>query len=75
MYKSSIVNDIYHASVLSALSAGYSMIGKKLFKLSPPSIQKFNSMDMGKLVAIVASSEITMRYLISQKTIPEKINV
>lgn len=75
MDKSSIVNDIYHASVLSALSAGYSMIGKKLFKLSPPSIQKFDLEDMGKLVAIVASSEITMRYLISQKIIPEKINV
>ena len=75
MDKNSIVNDIYHASVLSALSAGYSMIGKKLFKLSPPSIQKFDLEDMGKLVAIVASSEITMRYLISQKIIPEKINV
>ena len=75
MDKSSIVNDIYHASVLSALSAGYSMIGKKLFKLSPPSIQKFHLEDMGKLIAIVASSEITMRYLISQKIIPEKINV
>lgn len=75
MDKSSIVNDIYHASVLSALSAGYSMIGKKLFKLSPPSIHKFDLEDMGKLVAIVASSEITMRYLISQKIIPEKINV
>ena len=75
MDKSSIVNDIYHASVLSALSAGYSMIGKKLFKLSPPSIQKFDLEDMGKLIAIVASSEITMRYLISQKIIPEKINV
>ena len=75
MDKSSIVNDIYHASILSALSAGYSMIGKKLFKLSPPSIQKFDLEDMGKLVAIVTSSEITMRYLISQKIIPEKINV
>ena len=75
MDKSSIVNDIYHASVLSALSAGYSMIGKKLFKLSPPSIKKFDLEDLGKLVAIVASSEITMRYLISQKIIPEKINV
>ena len=75
MDKSSIVNDIYHASVLSTFSAGYSMIGKKLFKLSPPSIQKFDLEDMGKLIAIVASSEITMRYLISQKIIPEKINV
>lgn len=75
MDKSSIVNDIYHASVLSALSAGYSMIGKKLFKLSPPSIQKFDLEDIGKLVAIVASSEITMRYLINQKIIPEKIHV
>ena len=75
MDKNSIVNDIYHASVLSALSAGYSMIGKKLFKMSPPSVQKLDLEDTGKLIAIVTISEITMRYLINQKILPEKINV
>ena len=75
MDKNSIVNDLYHASVLSALSVGYSMLGKKLLKIAPPSIQKFDLEDIAKLVVIVAGSEMTMEYLIKQKILPEKINV
>ena len=64
MDKKSIVNDLYQAAVISFLAVGYSMLGKKILKVSPPSIQKFDLEDMGKLVAIVAASEMTREYLI-----------
>ena len=51
------------------------MLGKKILKVSPPSIQKFDLEDMGKLVAIVAVSEMTREYLIKQKILPDHINV
>ena len=75
MDKNGIVNDLYHASVLSAFSVSYSMLGKKFLKIAPPSIQKFDLKDIDKLVIIVASSEMTIEYLIKQKILPEKINV
>ena len=59
MDKNSIVNDLYQAAVISVLAVGYSMLGKKILKMTPPSIQKFDLEDMGKLVAIVAASEMT----------------
>ena len=67
MDKKSIVNDLYQAAVISVLVVGYSMLGKKILKVSPPSIQKFDLEDTGKLVAIVASSEMTREYLIKTK--------
>ena len=36
--KKSIVNDLYHASLISAYTVGYSMLGKKILKIAPPSI-------------------------------------
>ena len=39
------------------------------------SIQKFDLEDTGKLVDIVAVSEMTREYLIKQKILPESINV
>ena len=54
MNKESILNDLYHALLISVLAAGYSMFGKKM---APPSIQKFHLEDMGKLVAIIAAPE------------------
>ena len=51
----SIVNDLYQAAVKSVLVVGYSMSGKKILHMSPPSIQHFDLEDMGKLVAIVAA--------------------
>ena len=75
MDKKSIVNDLYHASLVSAFAIGYSMLGKKILKMAPPSIQKFDLEDTGKLVAIVAVSEMTREYLIKQKILPENINV
>ena len=54
MDQKSIVNDLYQGAVISVLAVGYSMLGKKILKMTPPSIQKFDLEDTGKLVAIVA---------------------
>ena len=75
MDKKSIVNDLYQAAVISIFAIGYSMQGKKILKMAPPSIQKFDLEDMGKLVIIVAAVEMMREYLIKQKILPEHINV
>ena len=69
MDKKSIVNDLYHASLISAFTVGYSMLGKKILKMAPPSI---DLEDTGKLVVIVAASEMTREYLIKQKILPHQ---
>ena len=74
MDKNSIVNDLYQTAVISAFGNGYSMLGKKIFKMTPLSIQRFNLEDMGKLVTIVATSEMTKEYLIKQKILPGHIS-
>ena len=45
MDKKSIVNDLYQAAVISVLAVGYSMLVKKVFRMSPPSVQRFNLED------------------------------
>ena len=75
MDKESIINDLYQAAVISVLAVVYSMLGKKLLHMSPPSVQKFDLEDTGKLVVILATSEMTRGYLIKQKILPDHINV
>ena len=62
-------------AVISSFIVGYSMLEKKILKMTPLSIQKFDLEGMGKLVAIVAASEMTREYLIKQKILPGHINV
>ena len=71
MHKKSIVNDLYQAAVISVIVVGYSVLGKKILKVSPPSIQCFDLEVTGKLVTIVAASEMTREYLIKQKILPD----
>ena len=68
MDKKSIVNDLYQVAVISVLTVGYSMLGKKILRIAPPSIQKFDLEDTGKSVAIVAASEMTREYLIKPRS-------
>ena len=75
MDKKSIVNDLYQVAVISVIAVGYSVLGKKILRIAPPSVQHFDFEDMGKLVAIVAASEMTREYLIKQKILPDHINV
>ena len=70
-----MVNDLYHASLISVFAVGYSMLGRKILKIASSSIQKFDLEDTGKLVAIVAASEMMREYLIKWKILPEHINV
>ena len=64
---------VYHCAVVSALAVGYTMLGKTLIKMSPPSLGKFDVEDGVKLVAIIAISNFTKDYLIKQKIIPDNI--
>ena len=75
MDKKSIVNDLYQASLISVFAVGYSLLVKKIFRMTPPSIQKFDLEDTGKLAAIVATSEMTSKYLIKQKILIDHINI
>ena len=59
--------------MVSALAVGYTMVGKTLVKMSPPSLSKFDIEDGVKLVSIVAMSDFTKDYLIKQKIIPNNI--
>ena len=45
MDKKSIVNDLYQAAVISVLAVGYSMLGNKILRVSPPNVQKFDLED------------------------------
>ena len=75
MDKKSVVNDLYQVEVISVLAVGYSVLSKKILKMSPPSVQHFNLEDTGKLVAIIAALKMTREYLIKQKILPDHINV
>ena len=75
MDKKSIVKDLYHTSLISVFAVGYSMLGKKILKMAPPSIQKFDLEDPEKLVTIIATSEMMQEYLIKQKILSEHINI
>ena len=44
-----MVNDLCQAEVISVLAVGYLMLGKKILKMTPPSVQKFDLEDTGKL--------------------------
>ena len=59
--------------MVSALAVGYTMLGKTLVKMNPPSLSKFDIEDGVKLVGIVALSDFTKDYLIKQKIIPNNI--
>ena len=68
-----IKESVYHRAVVSALAVGYTMLGKMLIKMSPPSLSKFYIEDGVKLVGIVALFDFTKDYLIKQKIIPNNI--
>ena len=70
-YTKDLKESVYHGAVVSAV--GYTMLGKTLIKMSPPSLSKFDIEDGVKLVAIVALSDFTKDYLIKQKIIPNNI--
>ena len=72
-YTKYLKESVYHGAVVSALAVGYTILGKALIKMSPPSLGKFDVEDGVKLVAIIAISDFTKDYLIKQKIIPNNI--
>ena len=72
-YTKDLKESVYQRAVVSVLAIGYSMLGKTLIKMSPPSLSKFDIEDGIKLVAIIAMSDFTKDYLIKQKIIPNNI--
>ena len=73
--KKTIVNDLHQAVLISIFAIGYSVLGKKIVKMTPQSIQKFDLYDTGKLVNIVTTSEMMKEYLIKQKILWEDLNI
>ena len=72
-YTKDIKENVYHGAIVSVLAVGYTMLGKTLIKMSPPSLSKFDIDDGVKLVAIIAMCDFTKDYLIKQKIIPNNI--
>ena len=72
-YTKDIKERVYHGAVVSALAVGYTMLGKTLVKMSPPSLSKFDIEDGVKSVGIIALSDFMKDYLIKQKIIPNNI--
>ena len=72
-YTKDLKESVYHGTVVNAVAISYTMLGKTLIKMSPPSLGKFDVEDGVKLVAIVAISDFTKDYLIKQKIIPNNI--
>ena len=71
----STVDHLYQVAVISVFSIGYLMLGKRILKSASTSIQKFDLKDTGKLVAIVAASEMMIEYLIKLKILLEHVSV
>ena len=72
-YTKDLKESVYHGAVVSALAVGYTMLGKTLIKMSPPSLGKFDVENGVKLVAIVAIIDFTKDYIIKQKIIPNNM--
>ena len=72
-YTKDLKESVYRGAVVSALAIGYTMLGKTLIKMSPPSLSKFDIEDGVKLVGIVTLSDLTKDYLIKQKIISNNI--
>ena len=72
-YTKDLKERVYHGAVISTLAVGYAMLGKALVKMSPASLDKLNTGDGVKLVAIIAIFNFTKDYLIKQKIIPSNI--
>ena len=66
-YTKDLKESLYHGAIICVLAVGYTVLGKTLIKMSPPSLSKFDVEDGVKLVAIVAISDFTKNYLIKQK--------
>ena len=47
-YMKDFKESVYHSAVISALAIGYTVLGKTLIKMSPPSLRKYDAEDGAK---------------------------
>ena len=73
MDQKAIVNTVYHAGVVSALTIGYAMIGKKFLSMSSIDLGKADIMDVLKLTATVTSATFTKNWLVTQGILPPNV--
>ena len=73
MKEEAIKQTLYRAGILSGLTVAYSMLLKKILNMAPPSVAKMSLEDVGKLIAIVAASDLTRQWSITREIIPPNI--
>lgn len=72
--RKNIVNLIYHATVVSGLAVGYTMLSKSLLKFKAPDMGKLDFEDGAKFVGIIAASMATKDMLVKQGIVPDNID-
>ena len=72
--KKTVINLIYHASVVSGLAVGYTMLSKNLLKFRPPDMGRLDFTDGAKFIGIIAASMATKDMLVKQGIIPDNID-
>ena len=72
--RKNIVNLIYHATVVSGLAVGYTMLSKSLLKFKSPDMGKLDFEDGAKFVGIIAASMATKDMLVKQGIVPDNID-
>lgn len=69
----SIANLLYHSAVLSGLTVGYAMLGKRLLRFNVGSPSNADLTDALKLSAAVSAAMVTKDYLEKSKILPPDI--
>ena len=73
--KEKIVNVVYDAAWIAGLSIGYTMLAKNLMKIKPADLGRVDLTDSAKLVVVVSAAVATKNFLVTQKIIPEDIDM
>lgn len=68
-----IANLLYHSAVLSGLTVGYAMLGKKLLRFDVGDPSKADISEALKLTVAVSLSIVTKDYLEKSKILPPYI--
>lgn len=68
-----IANVLYHSAVLSGLTVGYAMVGKKLLRFDVGDPSKADLSEAMKLTVAVSLATITKDYLEKSKILPPNI--
>ena len=73
MDQKTMVNMAYHAAVISALTMGYAMIGKKMLSMGTVDVGKADVNTVIKLTATVIAATWTAKWFTGQGIIPPNV--